>query len=150
MTRKSLLLVATLLAIASGASAGEIKIHEWPVAFIPQEVTAIPVVMDIGYYVAIQDQDNLRIKLRQTAIREYSGCTDVVINSNFDLTLSSDIMPTVALGGDYSCSVSPADVDAPGGTVSVCADLRDANLLGVPGGTTDVHVATVTLKVVPR
>jgi len=150
MTRKLLLAIVILCILGLPAHAGEIKIHEWPVSFIPQEVTTIPVLMDVGYYIQIRDQDNLRIKLRQTAIREYSGCTDMVVNANFDLTLSCSISATGAVPGKYTCSVAPADVAAPGGTVTVCAQLKEANLLNVPGGTSDVHVATVTIKVIPR
>jgi hypothetical protein len=150
MTRKILLSMAVLLTLALYAPAGEIKIHQWPTAFIPQEVTTVPVVMDVGFYVRIEDKDNLRIKLQQTAINRYRGCTDVKVSTNFNMTLSCDIASTGAVGGKYSCSVSPADLDSPGGTVQVCAELEDADLIGVPGGTRDVHVATVTIKVVPR
>jgi hypothetical protein len=52
--------------------------------------------------------------------------------------------------GNYSCSVSPANIDAPGGTLTACAKITDADLSKVPGGTKGVHVANVTIRVVPR
>jgi hypothetical protein len=52
--------------------------------------------------------------------------------------------------GDYSCSVSPANIDAPGGTLTVCARITNADLSRVPGGTKNVHVANVTVRVIPR
>jgi len=52
--------------------------------------------------------------------------------------------------GDYSCSVSPANIDAPGGTLTVCAKIAKADLSKVPGGSKGVHVGNVTVKVVPR
>ena len=150
MTRKILILASLLLGFGSLASAGEIKFHRWPATFLPQEVVTVPVVMDIGYYVAIEDQDNLQIKLQQTSINTYRGCTDVRVRTNFDMALSCDIQPTGAVGGDFSCSVTPADLSVPGGEVEVCARLEDADLVNVPGGTRNVQVAVVTIKVVPR
>jgi hypothetical protein len=132
------------------ATAGELQLDVWPVQFIPQEITEIPVVMDIGFFVAIDNQEDLRIKLRQVSINEYEGCTDVSLRTNFNLTLSCRITPTEVIDGEYSCSVSPADIDSPGGTASVCAKLENADLVDVAGGTRDVKVATVTLLVVPR
>ena len=42
------------------------------------------------------------------------------------------------------------NIDAPGGTLTVCAKIAKADLSKVPGGSKDVHVANVTVKVVPR
>lgn len=148
--KKTLFAVAVVALLAAVAPAGEIKIHEWPCAFIPQEITTIPVVMDVGFWVKIKDQDKLKIKLSQKSIHEFEGCTDVPIETNSNLTLSCSISATGAVPGKWSCSVSPADLDAPGGTVSVCAKVKDADLSKTPGGSKNVHVATVSLKVIPR
>jgi hypothetical protein len=150
MARTFSLAAAVIALPALTAHAGEIKIHDWPVKFIPQEVTTIPVVMDVGFFIQIKDQEKLRIELQQKTIREYEGCTDMVVSANFDLTLSCEIAATGAVPGTYSCTLTPADLNTPGGTTTVCAKLTDADLLGVPGGAADVHVATVTIKVVPR
>lgn len=150
MVRNFLLPAVVSIVLISPAQAGEIKIHEWPTQFIPQEVTTIPVVMDVGFFIRIKDQDKLKIKLLQKAISEYEGCTDMVVEANFNMTLTCSIAGTGAIAGDYSCTVAPANLDAPGGTVTVCAKLKDANLTTVPGGTKNVHVATVTIKVIPR
>jgi hypothetical protein len=150
MARKIIFTAAITAALIAPTQAGEVKFHEWPVAFVPQEVAAIPVLMDVGYYILIRDQDKLRIRLKQTTIKDYEGCTDMVIISNFDLTLSCSISSTGKVPGDYSCSVSPANIDSPGGTSTVCAKVANANLTQIPGGTKDVHVANVTIKVVPR
>ncbi len=150
MTRNLLLSAAILCLLAVSGQAGEIKIHEWPTEFIPQELATFPVIMDVGFYVQVLDQDKLTIKLQQKSIREYEGCTDMVVRCNFDLTLSCAIAATGAVPGDYSCSIAPADMSVPGGTATICAKLKNASLLGVPGGTSNLHVATVTIKVVPR
>ena len=150
MLKKSLFVVAAVALLAVAAQAGEIKQHSWPTTYVPMEITEIPVVMDVGYWVAIQDQSKLKIKLQQKSIHVYEGCTDMVVKCNFNVTLSCSIAKTGAIGGDYGCSVNPADIDAPGGTTTVCATLNKADLGGTPGGTSNVQVATVTIRVVPR
>jgi hypothetical protein len=150
MLKKSLFAVALVALLAATAPAGEIKIHSWPTTFVPQELTDIPVVMDVGYWVYIKDQHKLKIKLQQKSIHEYEGCTNVAIQCNFSLKTSCSISATGAVPGKYSCSVQNGDLDSPGGTVTVCAQLKEANLGGTAGGSKDVHVATVTLKVAPR
>jgi len=150
MLKRSLIAVAAVAVLASIAPAGEIKLHNWPTKFIPQEIAEIPVVMDVGFWVRIKDQDKLKIKLNQVDIHTYSGCTDMVVQCNFDLTLSCSISPTGEVGGKYSCSINGADIFAPGGTAEVCATLKEANLGDQPGGSKNVKVATVKISVVPQ
>ena len=150
MLEKSLFAVALVALLAATAPAGEIKIHDWPTTFVAQELTDIPVVMDVGYWVYIKDQHKLKIKLQQKTIHEYEGCTDVAIQCNFSLRTTCSISATGAVPGKYSCSVANGDLDQPGGTVTVCATLKEADLKNTPGASKDVHVATVTLKVAPR
>jgi len=150
MVKKSLFAVAAVALLAVAAQAGEIKIHEWPCEFIFQEVAQIPVVMDVGFWVKIKDQDKLKIKLSQKSIHEYEGCTDINVECNFNITMSCSISATGAVPGSYSCSINPASLSAPGGTATVCAKLKDADLSKTPGGSKGVHVATVTIKVKPK
>ena len=89
--KKALFAVAAVALLAVAAQAGEIKYHEWPCAPIPQEITTIPVVMDVGYWVRIKDQDKLKIKLKQDAIHDYSGCTTANVETNTCLTFSCSI-----------------------------------------------------------
>ena len=158
MLKKSLFAVAVVTLLAAMAPAGEIKIHNWPTGgYIPQELTDIPVLMDIGFWCYIADQDKLKIKLAQTqqtasGKHNYEGCTNVAIQCNFNMKLSCSIAGNGAVGGDFSSSVTPNTLPVGGGTVSVCAKLTNANLGtgGLVGGTKDLRVATVTLKVVPQ
>lgn len=152
MAERMMIVFGALAVLLTPVQAGQLKIHEWPVQYIPQEIPGleIPILMDVGFYVAIKDQDKLRIKLQQVNIREYEGCTDMVLETNFNLTLSCTITPNGAVGGTYSCSISPADINAPGGTTTVCAKLKNATLVDVPGGSKNVKVATVKILVVPR
>ncbi len=148
--KKVLFAVAAVALLAMTAQAGEIKIHEWPCKFIPQEVTTIPVVMDVGYWIKIKDQDKLKIKLSQKSIHEYEGCTDIKIETNVNIEVSVSVSATGAVPGKYSASIDDANVDAPGGTRTVCVKLKDADLSKTAGGSKNVHVATVSVKVVPR
>lgn len=153
--KKALFAVAAVAVLAVAAQAGEIKYHEWPTTLVAQEIATIPVTMDVGYWVKIKDQGDLKIKLGQQSIHTYYGCTNMVVETNTCLTFSSSISKvtkdgSVVVPGDYSSSLSPANIDAPGGTISVCAKLENADLSKVAGGTKNVHVANVTIKVVPR
>jgi hypothetical protein len=42
------------------------------------------------------------------------------------------------------------DVDPPGGVATLGAKLENASLGTVAGGTTNVHVASITVSVIPR
>jgi hypothetical protein len=153
--KKGLFAVAVVVLMAVVAQAGEIKYHEWPCAPIAQEISTIPVVMDVGYWVKIKDQGDLKITLKQDTIHTYSGCTTAVVETNACLTFSCSISKIsrdglVVVPGTYSCSVSPANIDAPGGKLAICAKITDADLSKVPGGSKNVHVANVTVRVVPR
>jgi len=154
--KKGLLIVAAVLMLAGVAGAGEIKLHVWPCAFIPQELMTIPVYMDIGFWIRVKSQTNYKIKMSQIDIHTYDGCVTIPVECNFNATLSTSIAK-VTTNGDvsagawpgFSSSVTP-NIITPGTTnVSVCAHLGGANLGNMTGGAKDVQVATVTLKVVP-
>ncbi len=149
--KKTLIAVAVVALLAVGVQAGEIKTHEWPCQFVALEITSIPVVMDIGYYIRIKDQDKLRIKLVQDEldIHKFTGCTDMVVESNFNAVLSASITKTGAIAGDYAVSIDPSAANKGSTTVAVCATLTNANLTGQDAGTKDVQVATVKIKVKP-
>ena len=84
--KKALIALAVVALLAVSAQAGEIKSHEWPCAFVSLEITSIPVVMDVGYWVKIKDQDKLKIKLVQDEadIHKFKGCVDMVVECNFN------------------------------------------------------------------
>jgi hypothetical protein len=149
--KKVLLAMAVVALLAVGVQAGELKIHNWPCSYVSQEITSIPVVMDVGYWVKIKDQDKLKIKLAQDAgdIHTFSGCVDMVVETNFNVGFSCSITATGAVPGEWSCSVNNANVTPPGGTVTVCAKVIKADLSKATGGSKDVAVATVKVKVKP-
>jgi hypothetical protein len=149
MLKKSLFVVALVAMLAVMAQAGEIKTHQWPTTYAAVPITEIPVVMDVGYWVKIKDQDKLKIKLNQDGIHDYSGCDDMKVQCNFNVILSCSISASGSVPGKYSCSISQPAIDAPGATVDVCATLKEADLSKTPGGTNGIQVATVKISVIP-
>ena len=152
MLKKSLFVVAALAMLASVASAGESKFHGWEITkeWVKQEVCTIEVVMDIGYWVRCEPQ---KMKIDQVDIHKYAGCADIMIECNFDLILTAKISATGAVPGKYSVKLDgggSANVNAPGRTVEVCVELKEADLGGTTGGAEDVHVANIVMSVVPQ
>ena len=146
--KRSLFIVIAVALLAASAHGGAIKFHDWPCQLFPQEIVTIPVVMDIGFWVKVKNQ-NAKIKLSQVNINQYQGCADIQIQTNIDIELSCSIQPNGAVPGDWSCSVTPSMLEASGGTVELCAEVKKPDLSKTPGGSTNVNVATVSLKVVP-
>jgi hypothetical protein len=149
LRRLFLIAFVVLLLLTTSLQAGEIKTHNWPVQFVPLEVAAYPVVMDVGFWMEILNQCDV-IKLQQVTITRYEGCLDLQVRTNFNLLLSCTVVPTGAIGGIYTATLTNAAVNPPSGVVRLCVRLDNANLVGQPGGSTNVHVATVTVRVVPR
>ena len=149
MIRRRLLVVASVVLLTTAVQGGEIKVHQWPTQFVPLEVASFPVVMDVGFWMEIVNQFDV-IKLQQITIHKYEGCIDVKVRTNFNLLLSGTITPTGAVAGTYTAILQNAAISPPYGVANLCVTLNNANLIGQPGGSKNVHVATVTIKVVPR
>jgi hypothetical protein len=151
MLKKSILVGAVATLLATGVHAGEIKVHAWPTQFVYLEMTTIPAVMDIGFFIRIKDQDKLQIKLVQDSldIHRFAGCVDMIVEANFSYSLTASIVPTGAVPGDYSVSLTPTSADAGTATIKVCAELKNADLAAQIAGSKDVQVATVKIKVAP-
>lgn len=149
MSRGKLLVIGSMVLLATTLQAGEIKVHDWPVQFIPLEVTSYPVVMDVGFWMEVVNQFDV-IKLQQVTIHKYEGCIDVKVKTNFNLLLSCTIAPTGAVPGIYTATLTDAAISPPYGVARLCVKLENANLTNQPGGSKNVHVATVVIRVVPR
>jgi hypothetical protein len=161
--KKGLLIVAAVLMLAGSLQAGEIKLHQWPCAFVAQQFMTIPVKMDIGYWIRVKGQDGISIKLSQKSgtIHDYSGCTNITVESNFNATLTMSIaqagsaIPAGQSVGNLSCdfgTTNPTQTATvtPGSTVlQVCAYLSNANLSISAGGTKGVQVGLITIMVAP-
>jgi hypothetical protein len=155
--KKGLLIVATVLMLAGAAQSGEIKLHDWPCAFVAQDLMTIPVLMDVGYWIRVKSQSKYVIHLTQIDYHTYDGCVTIPVETNFLAKLSCSIAKvttngdiTAGGGVGLSCSITSTNpLPAPGGDVTVCAHITNANLTQLPGGGDNIQVATVTLKVTP-
>lgn len=143
--------MATLVAAAltTAASARSLEVRYWPVTFTPEKLLTIPVVMDVGLWMDIRIQGDA-IKLHQVDARRFEGCIDVRVRSNFNARLLYSIASTGAVGGWFTTLPEYADVKVPGGMVTVCARLTEADFSNVPGGSRDLQVANITVEVIPR
>lgn len=153
MLKKSLFVAVAVAMLAVSAQAGEIKVHEWPTAWVAQELGVIPVTMNIGYWVALKSQNNNKIKMSQTDTNSFSGCTNVTVANNFALTLTSSIAQTGPVNGNYGTNFGPGinsvDLSPGSNSVQVCASLTGADLKDAAPHE-DVTVAQVTLYVKPQ
>jgi hypothetical protein len=153
MLKKSLFVVAALAMLAVTAQAGTIKTHTWPTTFVPQELTTIPVYMDVGYYIEVKDQHKIGITLSQVSVKDFEGCTDIKVENNFALTLTCSIAQDGVVGGKFSCDfgggVGSLDLEPGANEVHVCAYLKDADVKN-SNPSANVKVANVKLYVVPR
>jgi hypothetical protein len=152
MLKKSLIAIA-VLAIAMPAFAGKMKIHDpWPTELKKVEVAKIDVIMDVGYWIEIVDQKPIKVGQDTTATNPYAtytGCkkTDVVTNFNVQLILEAAAASTA--GGSWSATASQA-VLPPGKTnIEICVTGTGVKIEKLIGGSKDVKVAEVTVKVLP-
>jgi hypothetical protein len=159
MLKKALFVVAVVAILGVVAQAGEIKEEGgWPFTpvYTPVEIPdlLIPVKMDIGYWVHIKNQKDLKnngIKMTQDSIHTYSGCADVIVECNFKIKLIPEIGAPEGETpiGKFSASFNPAIIEPTGATTSLCATLTEANLKAYTGGTSNVTVAYIKIYVVP-
>jgi hypothetical protein len=153
MLKKSLFVAVAIAMLAVSAQAGEFKTHTWPTAFVAQEITSIPVVMDVGYWIQVKDQQDNVITLTQIDTKSFSGCDEITVQNNFALTLTCSIAQDGPVGGDYSCDFGPGvgsvDLDPGENVVKVCAYLSNADMKE-SNPQSNVKVANVKIWVVPR
>jgi len=165
MLKKGLFIVAAVAMLAMSAQAGEIKFHDWPCAYSVMPICTVQVTMDIGYWIQIKSQTKV-IKMTQssTNIHNFDGCYTYTFSNNFPCILSATIarfnvgtqaapLYIVANSGSSYLSVDLSQtMFAPGSNqlVNVCAHAVGADLSVLAGGTQNVHVADVTISVVPQ
>jgi len=178
MLKRSLIAVAVVAMLASGVNAGEIKAHCWPTQFVAIEITTIPVVVDIGYYVIIKDQTKLGIKVVQMTdnLKNFCGClnkngiTKMKVSTNFAMKLKAEVSKASGIEGTMKVSLTEtgttcttgfggtAEIEIGPGTdieVPVCVKLEgnDKTLASIAGkgapGTKNVQIGTVKITVKP-
>jgi hypothetical protein len=138
MLKKSILGVVLLALVAMPAYAGHLKKYDWPCEFKFLDLCEIPIYMNVGLYVEILDQDDLKIVLEQDDIDTYSGCCTIQIKSNFDLILGCYVLDndaSKAMGGSFSCTIDPSEIPA-----TLCDCVAEAEVCVVYDEVAIVHV----------
>ncbi len=123
----------------------------WPAEYKFQPVCVIPVKMDIGFWVRVEGCKDCVIKMKQNAIRKYSGSIDLNVKCNVKIDLAVDFSAVVDGINDAGASVTPNQLDVPGGKITVSAWVNNfdiANSAKLQVGTM-IQVGNVTLKVRP-
>jgi hypothetical protein len=160
MMKKSVLLGIVALALMSlSAFAGEDKYEgDWPGHWVWdwQDVCTVKVKMVIPWYVHIKNQDDIWLEQIDCDVigpnKEwpcFRGCRTTDVDCNFNCTLQCGVVSREVIGGTWGCGVTPMDIDAPGGTTTICVYLWNADLVGAAANT-EQHVADVRIKVKPR
>ena len=109
----------------------------------------IPVTVDVGYWVEVVNRDE-QLKLQPKDAWTYEGCMELIVTCNFACRLNCAIKPTGVINGKFTCSLKNAEINAPGGTSTLCVGLQQADISTQLGGSKNVHVASVTISVTPR
>jgi hypothetical protein len=123
----------------------------WPAEYKYQPVCIIPVKMDVGFWVRVIGCKDCVIKLRQDAIRRYSGNLTLEVQCNVNIQLKVSFSKNSGMPSmDNSVSVNPSSLAAPGGSVVVALTLSNVDIKGFTTGIgTNIEVGKVTLSVRP-
>ena len=153
-----LLLVIAMPAFAGGDVEKKVPMNDWPILgykYLPV-CKNIKVIMNVGYYVKIEKCKELKLKLVQKSIKEYEGCKDFKIKSNFDLELGAEMKPNsaglnIAPAGKWSAWISSSNFLAPSTsykTRTVCVKLKDAAIINADPNK-ELNVGNVWIYVKP-
>ena len=182
MLKRTLIVVAVVALLATSAQAlgpdphtgggnsPAIKVNMekftigWPFEYKALDLCAIPVYMNVGYYVQVEKCNERKIKLVQVDCEDqrvgkgagdwpcYYDCENVKIRANFEVKLG---LKKEKIGGvikDWSASVTPNVVGPSSGwsTVSVCVKAWKTQLWNAGTVGTTVRVGTIILTVKPN
>lgn len=133
-----LLLAIAMPAFAGGDVEKKVEAYTWPVIYKYLPVCKdIKVVMNVGYYVKIEKCKELKLKLVQKSVKEYEGCKDFNIKSNFDVELGAEMHPnaaglSIAPAGKWSAWITGSNfISASTSYVkqTVCVKVKDAAII---------------------
>jgi hypothetical protein len=159
MLKKSLIVIA-MMAIALPAVAGDLKVHGfnsrtvYDMATVPNK---IKVILDVGYYLHVLDQNAIKVSQDSSAddpYRTYTGCATRDFLTNFPADVKATIASSgSAAGGEWSVTLkapggsAAAQITIPQGTtpVDICVLGKKINLEALTGGDKNVHVADITI-----
>ncbi len=150
MLKKSLIAIA-VLALAVPAFAGSLKVHEWEIttttAYTAQTICTIDVLIDVGYYIVIENQDPVTLE-QDLDTNSYSGTYTTNVLTNFDAELSLAVANQM-INGDISLGTESATILAPGGTLSCTITATDVAIEGLTAGDEGVKLCDIVITCIP-
>lgn len=84
-----------------------------------------------------------------TTPRNFFGCVNVTVTTNFRARLSLNITPVAGINGTWQGTITPEVVPAGQSSVQVCINAEGVNLSAIPAGQ-NVQVAQVSILAVPE
>jgi hypothetical protein len=132
----------------------------WPAEYKWQAILAIPVKLDVGYWIRIDRATDLTMKLRQVSIHEYAGkIENVQVTTNVNIELAaeyvmdrnSDGTNKFDLGGFWwEAPITPSTLDAPGGKITIELKFHDVSLKNLTPSKDMIKIGVLIIKVRPN
>jgi hypothetical protein len=166
MSKKCIIAIAVVALLAASVQAVSIKRdHDWPWTYKALDICKIPVYMDVGHYVEIEDCDKKEIHLKQVDCETigkgsgdfpcYTDCEKFNARANFPAVFGANLDKNagdVALLADTSVywtgDVNTIAGDGNWHELEICIDAWKAQLWasGSPGDKIKVGELTITVK----
>jgi len=127
----------------------------WPATYSWVDVCVIPVRMDVGFFVKVNNCTNLKLDLKQRDIHSYVGSVTVGFVTNTAMKVRGVWTKTAtqsfgSYGNSVTCSPDTLTASTSTQNVVVTLTLTGMDLTALPGGTNCFQVGTVTMQVVPN
>jgi hypothetical protein len=149
MLKKSLIAIA-VLALAVPAFAGSLKVHEWEIetSYKAQTICTIDVLIDVGYYIVIENQDPVTLT-QDLDTNSYSGTYTTNVWTNFDADLSLSVANQL-IDGDIVLGTESATINAPGDVLSCTITATDVDIVGLTAGDEGVKLCDIIITCTPH
>lgn len=137
-----LLVITTLIGIPSTSNADNVLLS----------IPGVDIITDVGYYISIDNTDPITITSNTESndpIRSFQGSTTLTFESNVAAQIYLSIESTSVAGGSWNATASPEIIGLGTTDVIVTISVSNLNLLTLPGGTSGVKVAELTISVLP-
>jgi len=132
----------------------------WPFEFKALDLCSIPVYMNVGFFVQVENCVNKKIELKQVACADigrndkdwpcYLDCEDIRVRSNFEVRLGTKLKKEGSVIDKWEAYYDGTDIINPLGdfeTVTVCVRAWNAQLfLQAPGSQVRVGTLVITVK----
>jgi hypothetical protein len=145
---------------------GQIKVNNekftlgWPFEYKALDLCAIPVYMNVGYFVQVHECHKRKIKLVQVDCADigqgdwpcYKDCEDVKVRANFEAKMGTRLEKTGSAIEKWKAYIQGDDLvpgDGAWHTVTVCVEAWKTQLYKMTPGS-EVRVGTVFLTVKPN